>query len=155
MINKVQKVEKEEKMSNIPVEKKLELLKQIRSRNQRDRYDMFYRENLLYGRSKIFPVKKSFSMEDAEDMENYGREYPEEEIQTFPLRVLLALGLFLMIIVCDMSGRSFMGIWPDQCFSAISADYESSITAWVNAASSAQVSDPDNVTENPPAGSRP
>ena len=134
-------------MSNISVEKKLELLQQIRSRNQRDRYDMFHRENLVYGRTR------TFLPDDMEDMEEFDGEYGER-FQSFPLRVLLALGLFLMIIVCDMSGRSFLGIQMNQCFSAIAEDYESSISAWVDAASS-NVSDPDNVVENPPAGSRP
>lgn len=143
-------------MSNIPVEKKLELLRQIRARNQRDRYDMFYRENLLYGKRKFFPGK-NFSLEnmDRDNMEDYDEEYGEEGFHSFPLRALLALGLFLLIIVCDMSGRNIMGIQPNQCFSAISADYESSISAWVNAASSANVQDSNSVTENPPAGSRP
>ena len=134
-------------MSNISVEKKLELLQQIRSRNQRDRYDMFHRENLVYGRTRtVLP-------EDMDELEEFEGEYGER-FQSFPLRVLLALGLFLMIIVCDMSGRSFLGIQVNQCFNAIAADYESSISAWVDAASS-NVSDSDNVVENPPAGSRP
>lgn len=134
-------------MSNISVEKKLELLQQIRSRNQRDRYDMFHRENLLYGRTR------TALPEDLEDMEDYDGE-DGERFQSFPLRVLLALGLFLMIIVCDMSGRSFLGMQVNQCFQAIAQDYESSISAWVDAASS-NVPDSDNVVENPPAGSRP
>ena len=134
-------------MSNISVEKKLELLQQIRSRNQRDRYDMFHRENLVYGRTRtVLP-------EDMDELEEFEGEYGER-FQSFPLRVLLALGLFLMIIVCDMSGRSFLGIQVNQCFNAIAADYESSISAWVDAASS-NISDSDNVVENPPAGSRP
>lgn len=140
-------------MSNISVEKKLELLQQIRSRNQRDRYDMFHREHLLYGKSKMTAAKRGFSAEDMEELEDYDEDY-QEGFQSFPLRALLALGLFLLIIVCDMSGRSFMGIQANQCFSAIATDYESSISAWVDAASS-NISDADNVAENPPAGNRP
>ncbi len=127
-------------MSDIPVSKKLELIQQIRSRYQQDRYDMFHREKLLYGRTTPLPV-------DNGDMkEGTVGEYDEEEhFSTLPLRTLLAVGLFLLIIVCDMSGKSFMGIQPGQCFSAISADYESSIAKWVDAASNT----------SPPAGSRP
>ncbi len=133
-------------MSNISAEKKLELLRQIRSRNQRDRYDMFHREHLLYGTSKYTP-------ENYEDLDEYGEA--EEEFQSFPLRALLALGLFLLIIVCDMSGRTFLGIQASQCFSAISESYESSISAWVDAASSQSVTKQGSTSEDPPAGSRP
>lgn len=133
-------------MSDISVEKKLELLRQIRNRNQKDRYDMFHREHLLYGTSKYTP-------ENYEDLDEYGE--PEEGFQSFPLRALLALGLFLLIIVCDMSGKTFLGIQPVQCFAAISKDYESSISAWVDAASSQSVTKQEDTSENPPAGNRP
>ncbi len=133
-------------MGNFTVDKKLELMRQIRSRYQQNRYDMFHRERLLYGRSNM-----TFSEEETPDdlMED------TEPYNSFPLRILLALGLFLLIIICDLSGRSIFGIQPSQCFSAISADYESSINAWVDAASANSVSDTELSNENPPAGSRP
>ncbi|MDE7252568.1 MAG: hypothetical protein K2O32_06460 [Acetatifactor sp.] len=127
-------------MSDIPVTKKLELIKQIRSRYQQDRYDMFHRERLLYGRTTPIPAENDEFVE-ADTGE-------EESFSTFPLRVLVAVGLFVMIVLCDMSGKSFLGIQASQCFSAISADYESSITQWADAASNA-------ASQNPPAGSRP
>lgn len=141
-------------MRDITVEKKMELMRQIRDRYQQDRYDMFHRERVLYGRTTPIPAESGIPLEE-DDMEGDG-----ESFQTFPLRMLLAVGLFLLIIVCDMSGRSFLGIQASQCFSAISADYESSISAWVDAASGqtvsdTKVSDQNNVVENPPAGSRP
>ncbi len=140
-------------MSDITVEKKLELMRQIRDRYQQDRYDMFHRERVIYGRTTPIPSEREDPLEDYDEPEG-------ESFQTFPLRVLLALGLFLLIIVCDMSGKSFMGIQAGQCFSVISADYESSISAWVDAASAQSVSaskesGQNNVSENPPAGSRP
>lgn len=127
-------------MSDIPVTKKLELIKQIRSRYQQDRYDMFHRERLLYGRTTPIPAENDEFVE-----EDTGEE---EHFSTFPLRVLIAAGLFVMIVLCDMSGKSFLGIPSSQCFSAISADYENSITKWADAASNA-------ASQNPPAGSRP
>ena len=127
-------------MSDIPVTKKLELIKQIRSRYQRDRYDMFHREKLLYGRTTPIPEENDEFVE-----EDVGEE---EGFSTFPLRVLIAAGLFVMIVLCDMSGKSFLGLKASQCFSAISADYESDIAKWADAASNA-------VNQNPPAGNRP
>lgn len=136
-------------MGNFTVDKKLELMRQIRSRYQQNRYDMFHRERLLYGKSAAFPEKaypEDPYPEDAEDAETY---------HTFSLRILLALGLFLLIIICDLSGRSFFGIQASQCFSAISADYENSIDAWVDAVSADTLSGAGHTDENPPAGSRP
>ncbi|MCM1100472.1 MAG: hypothetical protein NC079_01805 [Clostridium sp.] len=118
------------------VDQKLELMRQIRSRYQRDRYDMFHRERLLYGRTSPYPADEG--------------EYPEseetgEKFSTLPLRALLALGLFLLIVICDLSGRSFLGIQAAQCFSAISENYDDAISAWVESVSA----------DTPPAGSRP
>lgn len=129
-------------MSDITIEKKLELMRQIRSRNERDRFDMSRREQIIYGRSAdSLPLASAAGVTDLDD--------EEEEFQTFPLRILLSVALFLLIIICDLSGKSFMGIHSEQCFSAISKDYESSITAWVDAASEK------TIIENPPTGSRP
>lgn len=134
-------------MGKFTVDKKLELISQIRSRYQQDRYDMFRRERLLYG--KVTPIP-------TENEETAVDEYDEEiSFSTLPLRTLVAVGLFLLVIICDMSEKSFMGIHPSQCFSAISTDYESSITKWVDAASRQNVTDKDITDENPPAGSRP
>ena len=134
-------------MSDIPVTKKLELIKQIRSRYQQDRYDMFHRERLIYGRTTpISAENDEFVEADAGG---------EESFSTLPLRVLVAVGLFVMIVLCDMSGKSFLGIQSSQCFSAISEDYESSIAAWAETVSDQTGSDKNAVPENPPAGSRP
>jgi hypothetical protein len=90
---------------------------------------MAHREQVLYGRTGTVSMDGAIpTYADAAGTE-------EEEFHTFPLRILLALGLSLLIIVSDMSGKSFLGIHAEQCFSAISTDYESSIAAWVNAAS--------------------
>ena len=105
-------------MGNFTVDKKVELMRQIRSRYQKDRNDLFRREQLLYGRTSVYPLEET----DMLELEGEG-----EPVQTFPLRSLLAVALFLLIIICDMSGRSFFGIRAEQCFSAISADYENSI----------------------------
>lgn len=122
-------------MGYFSVDRKLELLQQIRARHQRDRNDIIRREKILYGKTGDY-----YSAD-----ENLTEESFDDELQfnSLPLRIMMAVGLFLLIVICDMSGKSFMGIETAQCFSAISEDYESSVTAWVNSA------------QNPPAGSRP
>lgn len=92
------------------IEEKMEAIKQLHSQSETNRAALSG-----YGR-----------MAEPEDM---------EEFNSFPLRMLLAIGLALWIIVCDLSGDSFMGIHAGQCFEIIAADYESSINTWVHAAS--------------------
>lgn len=123
-------------MSEITVEKKLELMRQIRSRNERDRFDMSRREQIVYGKS-MGTMAQSLPQTTFMDDE----DYEEQGLPTFPLRALLSVALFLLIIICDLSGKSFLGINANQCFAAISKDYESSITAWVDAASENSISD--------------
>lgn len=115
-------------MTELTVEKKLELTQQIRSQNARDRYDLSKREQIIYGKTTENTVANPFPYDVAEEAE-------EDHLPTLPLRILFALGMFLMIIVCDMSGKNFLGISAQKCFEAIGQDYESSITAWVDAAS--------------------
>ena len=114
-------------MSELNVERKLELTKQIRSQNAKDRFDLSRREQIIYGKTTENTIANSFTYDE--------NEAEEDTLPTLPLRFLLAVGLFLMIIMCDVSGESFLGISAKQCFEAIGQDYESSITAWVDAAS--------------------
>lgn len=141
-------------MSDITVEQKLELMRQIRARNEQNRFDMARREQILYGKTELRPypeasIPLSWSNASTTDLEE-----EQEEVQTFPLRILLSLGLFLMIIISDISGERFLGIQAKECFEVLAQDYESSITEWVDAASKNNFNS-DNIEPNPPAGSRP
>ena len=130
-------------MDHFSVDKKLELLHQVRSRYERDRTDLIRREQLLYGKTGDYTLDEYVVSEAEDETDNFS---------TFPLRVLIATGLFLLVIICDMSGKSIFGISAAECFTTISQDYESSIIQWINAA---PASDNDIAVENPPAGSRP
>lgn len=142
-------------MSDFTVKKKLELMQQIRSRYQRDRYDMSSREKILYGRTT--PIKE-------ENYSDSAYAYEEEEeapASTFPLRLFLAAAAFALLILSDRTGRDILGVSASKCFEAISADYESSIAAWTDAASHMITTDDDQdyddrpLKNNPPAGIRP
>lgn len=123
------------------IEKKLELMQQVRSRYDRDQNDMIHREMLLYGKTgnvrTIGADPYSDQMENhyMSQMQQTSPAQDEQPFSTFTLRVLLSAGLFLLLIICDISNKNFFGIPATQCFQAISKDYESSITQWVNAAS--------------------
>lgn len=112
--------------NHFDIEKKLELMQQVRSRYDRDRNDLAHREFILYGKT-----------EEAGNITVPGMPQTQEEppVSTFMLRVMLSAGLFLLLIICDLSGNPFFGMPTEQCFQALSKDYESSITQWVNAAS--------------------
>lgn len=108
-------------MSDASTEKRLQLLKQIRSRYNEDQYDMSNREKILYGRS-------SRSVD--------GQETPQEEGTVpdnpafFRVRLALAAGLLGFIIFMDVNGISVAGITAERIFQAISADFEEVIETW-------------------------
>ena len=99
-------------MKNVSSEQKLQLIQQIRSRYNEDRYDMRDRERILYGRESVRPWEE-------DDMD------PEREQQrpqsTFRLRILLAVLLF-----------------AEKIYQIISADYEDKLEEWVETLSQAK-----------------
>ena len=120
--------------NHFTVDKKLELLHQVRSRYDRDQGDLARREMILYGKTSAAEYgENSYNTTDAA-MPGQDEALP---FSTFSLRLLVSLGLFLLLIICDLSGKDFFGLPASQCFQVISQDYESSITQWVNAASHA------------------
>lgn len=124
-------------MGNVSVDKKMELLQQIRSRNQRDNYDMFRREKTLYGRTSAKNREAAGFGRDlygkGPDRELYDNPYGEDEepaFSTFSLRVFLAAAAFALLILSDKTGSKLLGLSAETCFNAIGADYEESIAAW-------------------------
>lgn len=110
-------------MSDTRTEKKLRLLKQIRSRYHEDQYDLSNRERILYGRSSRRADDFDRSLEDA--------EMPDAQPSFFRLRLLLAAGLLGLVIFMDMKDVSVAGITSDKIFQAISADFEEKIEQWM------------------------
>lgn len=108
-------------MSDVSTEKRLRLLKQIRSRYIENQYDLSNREKILYGRS-------SRSVDGLETPKEEGME-PENPV-FFRLRLALAAGLLGLVIFMDVNGISVAGITAERIFQAISADFEEAIEAW-------------------------
>lgn len=140
-------------MANLTVKKKLEMMQQIRSRNQKNKYDMFHREKILYGRTS--PIRYG-----ADDVYEEGEA---ERFSTFSLRLLLAAAAFALLVLSDRTGAGILGLTARECFAAISRDYESSIAAWAddisqsaaNYGTDGEKSDDRPLKDNPPAGNRP
>lgn len=107
-------------MKDTTTERKLQLLRQIRSRYNEDSYDMRDRERLLYGRESVRPRE-----EDWND--------PEGELppSTFRLRFLAAVLLFAAVIAIDANKTSFFGITAEKVYQVIAVDYEDKIEEWV------------------------
>lgn len=111
-------------MSRIATEQKLQLIQQIRSRYRENRYDMYNREQILYGRAACPP--------DAEFLEDTGEiTEPEARVSGFWLRLFLAALLFAALVAMDVNDIQIAGITADTIMEAISVDYESRIDQWM------------------------
>ncbi len=106
------------------MEKKLQLVQQIRSRYHENQYDMSNRERILYGRSRD-PLD-AFPEPDLE------QPHPSS---LFRVRLLVALLLFGLIVAMDRGGFQVAGLTADKILEAISADYEDALDQWVEAMS--------------------
>lgn len=109
-------------MNDVSTEKKLRLLKQIRSRYNEDQFDLSNRERILYGRSSR-PVER-YEASAADD------ETPDGQISFFRLRFALAAILVCLVILMDKKDINLAGITADKIFQAISADFEERLEQW-------------------------
>lgn len=119
-------------MSDTTMEKKLELVQQIRSQYNKNQYDLFHREQILYGRTSQENYRNQIKGD------SFTMPYPEENtddlndgVSFFKVRLLLAAVLLGGIILLDLSGGDIAGITTGQIFDAISEDYEEDIDGWL------------------------
>lgn len=111
--------------NKINTEKRLQLLKQVRSRYNEDQRDLTERELILYGRSSR-RVSEGLAQEVPSDAEN---------VSFFRIRLVLAILVFAAVIFMDMNGIEMAGITAENIFQALSADYEEMIETWASEAS--------------------
>lgn len=106
-------------MSEITVDKKLQLINQVRSQYNKDQYDLLHREQLLYGRTseRRRPDVESMPVDNIAMTGKTG---------TFRIRLLAALGLFFLILILDMSKTSLFGLQMSQVFDYIAEDVDAS-----------------------------
>ena len=114
-------------MSDVSMERRLQLVKQIRSRYNEDQFDLSNRERILYGRS-------SRSVDSLERPQEEGTQ--PENPTFFRLRLALAAGLLGLVIFMDVNGISVAGITAERIFQAISADFQETIETWATELSS-------------------
>lgn len=107
-------------MSDVTTEQKLQLVQQIRSRHNENRYDMYNREQILYGRAAQFYGSPESS------------ELPKAP-SSFRLRFLLAILLFAVVVAMDINEINLAGITTEKIAEVISADFEEKFDEWVAA----------------------
>lgn len=112
-------------MSNVTTEQRLRLVQQVRSRYNENRYDMYNRERILYGRAS-YPEEP----DPAAGMEPVDPSMP---VSTFRLRLLLAVLLFAAVVAMDINKIDVSGVTAEKIMEAISMDYEDKIDEWVAA----------------------
>ena len=108
------------------IEKRLQLVKQIRTKYDEDQRDLTNREMILYGRNSRSVAKGSSEQEAPTD---------EAPVSFFRIRLVLAVLLFAAVILMDMDGIEMAGITAEKIFQAISADYEEVIETWTQSLS--------------------
>lgn len=109
-------------MSDVSMEQRLRLVRQVRSKYNADQHDLSDREMILYGRSSR-PVE-SFPEGESDVVP------PDGQVSFFRVRVLFAILLLGAVILMDSNGMEMAGITADKVFQAISADYEDVIDTW-------------------------
>ena len=114
-------------MSDITVDKKLQLINQVRSQYNKDQYDLQHREQLLYGRTSERRRQPETEYVPTANYEVTGR------ISPLRIRLLAALGLFFLLLILDMSGTSLFGLQMSQVFDYIARDMDAS--TWESAMS--------------------
>ncbi|MBR1930633.1 MAG: hypothetical protein IJ833_04025 [Lachnospiraceae bacterium] len=120
-------------MSEITVENKLQLVQQIKSQYQRNRYDLKRREQILYGRSSEHSYD-SEAYDSSMDMDDPEKNMPDAEktaILSSRIRLVVAILLFAVVITCDHRNQTIFGYHTDTIFTAISQDMGSKLEHWI------------------------
>ena len=110
-------------MNDVTTEQKLQLVQQIRAKYNENRYDMYNREQILYGRAA----------------QNHQRPESSKMPSSFRFRLLLSVILVVLLYAMDVNEISLAGITTEKIAEMISADYENRIDEWVASFSSAIV----------------
>lgn len=112
-------------MSDIPIERKLELVHQLRSQYHKNQSDLMNREQILYGKQSI--RENGYVNGTVYDME----ENEQKSESTFMLRFALAAVLLGIIVLFDQLDKSIVGISMTQVFETIAIDYGNEMEKWV------------------------
>lgn len=142
-------------MSDISVDQKLQLIRQIRTQHSQDRMDLMNRERILFGKTGQYrdldynvPVHNSNGY--GSGMVGYNKDYeygldyesttkdPEElQIKSlkralFKIRLVTALILAILLILLDQQNSPFLGVSTSEIFTMIEEDYYTQMEEYIN-----------------------
>lgn len=97
-------------MSDLTVERRLALVRNIREENDRNRSSMRSRQQLLYGQE--YNRSEPFSEDDAPKASSFG------------IRFLAALAVFILFVVWDQSEQLFLSQTPAELSQRLQTNYD-------------------------------
>ena len=106
-------------MSDISIERKLELIRSIREANNRNRSSIRQHQHILYGRR--YDDDFISSEADMADTADPGRR----KSSTLGLRSLLAIILFSFYVILDYTGGEWFSVNAENAFAYIEENYSS------------------------------
>lgn len=107
-------------MSDISIEKKLELIRSIREANSRNRNSLREHQHILYGHRY-----NDYIMNDEADMTDPVAPRGMKKMSTLGLRSLLAVILFSLYVILDYTGGEWLSVSSQKAFGYIEENYSS------------------------------
>ncbi|MCH5274247.1 MAG: hypothetical protein J1E65_00305 [Lachnospiraceae bacterium] len=113
-------------MSDISIEKKLELIRSIREANSRNRNSLRQQQHILYGGKYDNSI---FDMDD--DMTDSTHPNSKRKASTLGIRALLAVILFSVYVILDYTGGEWLSLNSGKIFTYIGENYSSNAFAFI------------------------
>lgn len=113
-------------MSDISIEKKLELIRSIRETNSRNRSSLRQHAHILYGDKYDTNI-----FHDDADMTDSPYPNRKGKISTLGIRALLAVMLFSLYVILDYTGGEWFSLNAGKLFTYIEENYSSNAFAFM------------------------
>lgn len=113
-----------EKMLDLSVEQKLEIVRQIKDQYNQNQFDLSNRKRILYG--TIDSYEYGYEKEQIERMDVVTHK------AKFSIRVMLSIILLTAYILCDILQVSPYGIDMHQIYQIIASDYSETVIEVLN-----------------------
>ena len=116
-------------MSDLALEDKPQLVRQVRSRYQRNQYDLGRREQILYGRTSDYP----YDVQDVDYFDDDMQDQPDTEKNNFFFRIRLIVTILLVtgFLNCAYHDKTIFGVAPEAVYEALAYDVSAQITETV------------------------
>ena len=106
-------------MSDVSIERKLELIRSIREANTRNRSSIRQHQHILYGHKYDDIISNEADITDA------AAPGGQKKFSTLGLRSLLAIMLFSFYVILDYTGGEWLSVNAEKAFAYIEENYTS------------------------------